>query len=303
MLKGLKREAVLPGLEIGALVSLGYIVQGLGLESADASTAAFLCSLGVVVCPLLDVFDGKKLGWKSWMAAGLAVAGAGVLELGGAKPPCAGDAWALVQPLAFGTAFWKTEQAMKRFPDQTGPLTSLQIGTVALVSCLWTLCNNNFGLPDPLIIHDALQHQSVVAAIFWTGLVTTALTVLVETWALARLSSAETTVLFSTEPLWGSAFASYALGEHLGVNAFLGGSLILAACTSSFLGPEEAVDSEATKESSDKKGPTWVDPSVREQQQRGLAGFGGRFQLPPVAVPVMAVYWTRVSEGIQEFFS
>ena len=46
----------------GIWVALGYIVQGVGLDSgSDASTAAFLCSLAVVVCPLLELLDGKKV--------------------------------------------------------------------------------------------------------------------------------------------------------------------------------------------------------------------------------------------------
>ncbi len=51
-------------------------------------------------------------------------------------------------------------------------------------------------------------------------------------------SSTETTVLYSTEPLWGAAFASVALGEHIGQSTLVGGALILAACVSSSIDPE-----------------------------------------------------------------
>jgi len=233
MLKNMRKEAIAPSVEIGLLVAAGYFAQGLGLETADASTAAFLCSLAVVVCPLLDVFENKKLGANAWVSAALAVAGAGVLELGGVKGPCAGDLWALAQPVMFGTAFWKTEQAMHKFPDQTGPLTAVQILVVAACSMLWALADGG-GSIDMGLVANSLADVKIAAALVWTGLFTTALTVMLETWALARLSSAETTVLFSTEPLWGTAFAYAALGEHVGANAFVGGALILAACGCSF---------------------------------------------------------------------
>jgi drug/metabolite transporter (DMT)-like permease len=57
-----------------------------------------------------------------------------------------------------------------------------------------------------------------------------------ETLALESLSAAETTLIFSTEPLWGTAFAVALMGEQIGMNAAVGGSLILAACLYSNLG-------------------------------------------------------------------
>lgn len=239
VLGSVRKEVIVPSIEIGLLVAAGYFAQGLGLQTADASTAAFLCSLAVVVCPLLDVLEGKKLSACSWASAGLAVAGAGVLELGGASAPCAGDLWALLQPVMFGTAFWKTEQAMKKFPDQALPLTAIQILTVAAAAASWALVDAG-GSIDLEMVKGLVSDGHVMAALLWTGLGTTALTVVLETWALGQLSSAETTVLFSTEPLWGTAFAHALLGEHVGLNAYAGGALILAACASSFLGSSSA---------------------------------------------------------------
>jgi len=39
---------------------------------------------------------GRQVDGAAWRAVALAIAGAAVLELGGAAPPTAGDAWALV---------------------------------------------------------------------------------------------------------------------------------------------------------------------------------------------------------------
>jgi drug/metabolite transporter (DMT)-like permease len=57
-----------------------------------------------------------------------------------------------------------------------------------------------------------------------------------ETLALKTLSAADTTLIFSTEPLWGAAFASVVMGEHFGPTAIAGGALILAGCLVSNLG-------------------------------------------------------------------
>jgi hypothetical protein len=74
------------------------------------------------------------------------------------------------------------------------------------------------------------------SGLVWTGLVTTALTVYMETVALQTLSAAETTLIFSTEPLWGSLTAAWLLSESFGGRAIMGGGLIVAACLVSSLG-------------------------------------------------------------------
>ena len=91
----------------------------------------------------------------------------------------------------------------------------------------------------------ALQEQAslitgdwhIIAALLWTGIFTTALTSFGENVAMKELSAAESTVIYSTEPLWGTAFASLVLGESVGWNTFLGAILILSACLWSSLGP------------------------------------------------------------------
>jgi len=234
LLKNLRKEAIRPGLEIGTLAFMGYFAQGVGLQTCHASTVAFLCSLAVVVCPLLDVLEGARLGTKAWTSVGLAIAGTAVLELAGADMPGTGDLWALIQPLAFGAGFWRCERAMRQLPDQAAPLTAIQILTVDLLSMVWMLSDTamhpgSAGHVMQEILH-SLQDAHLLLALLWTGIATTAITVGLETWALGKLTSAETTVLFATEPLWGTAFAHVMLGEHVGSNAFVGGSLILAAC-------------------------------------------------------------------------
>lgn len=241
MLRTLRPEAIKDGITIGLCASAGYIAQGMSLESADASTAAFLCSLAVIVCPLMDAFAGVKVQSSAWAAACLAVGGAAVLELGGLSSPGVGDLLALIQPLAFGAGFWRMERAMRSNPDQGGPLTALQLLVVAVTACTWSILSDGSGspmgeLPAMGSLIAALADTNVKIALAWTGLVTTAMTVFLETTALGRLPSAEVTVLFSTEPLWGTAFAAAMLGEHIGLNTVAGGGLIMAAVAMRTLG-------------------------------------------------------------------
>ncbi len=118
-------------------VAMGYLAQGIGLETSSSGHAAFLCSLSVVVCPILAAIEARLQPAAVrtpgpgvaglWASVALALAGVGLLELGGGGAPGVGDLWLLVQPLGYGMGFHRTEAALRRFPDQAGPLTAMQV--------------------------------------------------------------------------------------------------------------------------------------------------------------------------------
>jgi drug/metabolite transporter (DMT)-like permease len=232
--------ATLAGLEVGAWNSVGYVAQAVGLETTLASKAAFLCSLAVVVVPLLDWITGKSLKGREMAGIVLALAGVAFLELGGVSASdlqlSSGDVASLIQPLAFGMGFWRMEKAMHKHPDQANRSTAAQLLAVFLGSALYTGWTDPASFQDFAHIHQWLTDPFILAALVWTGCITTALTVYMETVALKTLSAAETTLIFSTEPLWGSAFAAAVMGERFGPTGIAGGVLVLAGCVFSNLG-------------------------------------------------------------------
>jgi drug/metabolite transporter (DMT)-like permease len=316
--KGLKNPALMfGGLEVGFYVWVGYVMQAISLQTTSASVAAFICSLSVIVVPLLDVFfpnhqaqvetspassqsdsfakmafafnpmlakhadhpvavliekavglfSSKKFAalWPALIAA----TGVACLELGGTSAPGMGDLWAFGQPLMFGLGFWRAEHYMRQLKDGEAPaFTGAMLATVALCSLVWTA--QDWAYP---VVHSAVtQHRDAATAIFgevaklkpllqdwhvlasllWTGVFTTALTTFGENYAMKSLSSSETTVIFSTEPLWGTAFAAATLGEPIGPNTFAGAALIMIACmwgSLGSLGPMLIVGESAADES------------------------------------------------------
>lgn len=171
----------------------------------------------------------------------MAVLGVGFLELGGGGGVSAigsGDIVSLVQPLAFGIGFWRMEAGMRRFPEEATRITAAQISAVFVASSIYTFFVSGEPLPVISQIEGWLTDPMIFGALFWTGCITTALTVYMETLALKTLSAAETTMIFSTEPLWGAAFASLVVGEHLGLGAGMGAALILSGCIFSNMGSE-----------------------------------------------------------------
>ena len=83
------------------------------------------------LCRKLGFFDAPQV----WLAAVLALAGVGLLELGGGDVSVGwGDVWSVLQAIGFGTSFYITERMMAKEPDQVLPITAAQCAVSALVA-------------------------------------------------------------------------------------------------------------------------------------------------------------------------
>ena len=131
------------GIEVGIYAAIGYYAQAISLQTSHASTAAFICSLAVIVVPILDsLFAPKKSSdavLSSLLPAALAAAGVAALELGGSELPGIGDLWAFLQPLFFGLGFWRTERIVKlcKQPGDAQAFTGSMLVVVAVMSIAW----------------------------------------------------------------------------------------------------------------------------------------------------------------------
>lgn len=190
--------------------------------------------MAVVTVPILDYIWGKQLLRRQVIGACLAAVGVYALELGGQQSTLTdGDMMSLVQPLMFGLGFWRMEAAMERFPTEAGRLAAAQLLMVFFISLSYLLCWSSDAcnvLPTAYEIMTWLQDPYVFGMLFWTGVITTAFTIWMETLALKTLSAAETTLIFSTEPLFGAAFAAVVANECLGVEAGIGAAFIIGGC-------------------------------------------------------------------------
>ncbi|CAN0087423.1 unnamed protein product [Discosporangium mesarthrocarpum] len=218
-------EVLLAGMEVGLYVSAGYYTQAIGLMTTDASVCAFLCSLTVVFVPLIQAVSGRGMSLLSAGAAGLALIGTGLLELGG-KGPSLNDLWCVAQAMGFAMAFTRIEHYMEKFPGKSMQLSIGQLLSVAILSCVWCLTSNGGHIPD----FSFLKDRTIAAALGYTGLITTSLAVWMETVALEAVPATEMSVIFSTEPLWATIVSQVFLKETLGPNALLGAAFIFSAC-------------------------------------------------------------------------
>lgn len=205
--------------------------------------------MACLTVPILDYIWGKKLLQRQVIGAILAAVGVFALEMGGERTTSItnGDWESLVQPIVFGLGFWRLEAAMEKYPTEAGRLASAQLVTVFLVSLVYYLaCPDNLlpflgelssdmgdvcnVMPTGDKIISWLLDPQIVGMFVWTGIVTTAFTIYMETLALKTLSAVETTLIFSTEPLFGAAFAAIVANEVFGLPDAIGAAFIILGC-------------------------------------------------------------------------
>ncbi|CAN0239027.1 unnamed protein product [Pylaiella littoralis] len=249
-LRGVGRDVLLSGAEVGVYAALGYGAQAYALTSLPASQLALVGSLAVLVAPFLDhVFGRRRAGVATVCSAVLACGGAALLQSAGGVEPGAGDqatslstyALALMPPLFFGVSTWRMEAQVKKHPGQALPQTAGQLAVVAVSSAAWSIRDGSFasGIPEALA-HPGTD-PAALAVLLWLGLVTTALVLFLETDALQSLSASEVAVIESLEPLVGAGLASSMLGEPF--PSPLGASFVLGGCLcSSLFGSTKSTD-------------------------------------------------------------
>mmetsp|Transcript_30743 Transcript_30743/g.74412 ORF Transcript_30743/g.74412 Transcript_30743/m.74412 type:complete len:219 (-) Transcript_30743:77-733(-) len=154
-----------------------------------------------------------------------------------------GDGLAILQAIGFGTGLFLSERMMKRYPDQTLPVTATMIAVTALCSLIWVLSDGWIGnspdyqsmflpniLMDGIADQDAGEQHILLLAVLWTGLISTSLNFGLEVYAMGMVPCGEASILLATEPLWACMFANMLLGESLGWNDAIGGLFIVSAC-------------------------------------------------------------------------
>lgn len=188
----------------------------------------------MVVVPLLDALvRGKILQNKEIASVALACFGVGLLEVGPTGLSITpGDILAFMQTIFFGIGYWRLGSVSHSHPHQAARVTVGQLTAVAGGATLYALTEFGLGHLDASVdlFIEWLGDPFILCALVWTGLISTALALYLETVALKVVSATELTLLMTTTSLWGASFAYLTIGEVLSPTGMVGGLMILAGC-------------------------------------------------------------------------
>lgn len=143
-----------------------------------------------------------------------------------------GDVWSLIQPVAFGIAYWRTEHVIARFPTEANRIATAELLTCFILSLVYAFlsCSTSGTIPTTMQLMEWFSNPQIVVALLWSGIITTAFSAYLEAAAMKTISASETTLLISTEPFWACLFAWLLVGEQLDPVGMVGALFIVGAC-------------------------------------------------------------------------
>jgi len=219
----LSRRTLRGGVLLGLLYGVGQILQTVGLGHTSASVSGFLTGLYVVATPLLGALLLRtRVSGTVWLAAGLATIGLGVLSLHGFALGY-GELLTVLSALVYAGHILALGRVSE--PGRALSLSVVQLAVITAlctVAALWPGSGARAGLQLPASGADWL-------AVLYLAVVAGALTMVLQTWAQARIEPARAAVVMAMEPVWAAAFAVALGGESVTPRMVIGGLAILAA--------------------------------------------------------------------------
>jgi drug/metabolite transporter (DMT)-like permease len=222
------------GLILSCFKMMGYVGQTMGLLTSTADKSAFICSMNVVWVALVTGVMTKGIKLNTWVSVILAVIGVGIFELDGATGPVIGDAWLALQPIGFGTTYivleklLSVENAEKENVQKAdaGALTAFALIGLAGMCCVWAALEGHT-IED---LGPVMHNQFVLGSLLYTGLVTTAGAIFLQSLAFKRVPATDVSIILTSEPIFAAALAAVMLGETVHSSDIMGGFLIISAC-------------------------------------------------------------------------
>lgn len=213
------RKTFGPSLVLGGLLFAGFATQTLGLSLTTASKAAFITGLSVILTPILGaLWFRQRVPPRGFVGAGLAVAGLGLLTLGGEAGLNVGDLWVLGTAVFYALYIIYLGEVTRQHDPLA--LSAMQLWPVTVLCWLWAL-------PEVGAVADV--QPSALIAIVYLAVAATALTTWLQTVAQRVVPAYAAALIFALEPVFAALFAYLLLAETLSAQGWLGGALVVLA--------------------------------------------------------------------------
>ena len=215
-LRGLDRRFLLGGMLCGAMLITAYSLQTFGLVGTTPGKNAFLTAVYCVLVPFLAwMFFRKRPTMWNWLAAGLCVAGIGLVSLNGGLTIAPGDALSLLSGVCYSLHII----ALSRLGEKSDvfTLSIVQFGTAALLAWLLHLLTGPADVHLPLQIWPQLCYLSICC---------TCIAVTLQALGQKLTPPSQSAILLSLESVFGVLFSLLLGAEALTFQLFSGFALI-----------------------------------------------------------------------------
>lgn len=207
------------GALVGVFLFSGYAFQTFGLElGTNPGKAAFITGLSVVFVPIFASILLKKVPpLLSWIGFLVAVVGLGLLSIEQNLIPQISDLLVLICAFMFAAHIVAIDRFIKTIDFRK--LSIIQIGITMILSWVATVLFFNDSFP-------IIFSREVLFAMFFTGVLATAVVFVVQTIAQKYTPSTHVALIFAMEPVFGALFAVLFSDTMLSWQQWLGAGLI-----------------------------------------------------------------------------
>ena len=225
------RRVLGPGLLLGSLIFVAYILQTYGLARTSATNAGFITGLYVVFTPILGlVIFRRRVPAGAWVAVGVSVVGMAMLSVPslGDLRPRPGDLLVLASAVAWAGHVVGIGYFAGRHP--TLLLSAAQMGATAGLHLL-------LAAPGGLRPAGTLEvwHLLLITGVLGSGVAYT-----LQVFVQEAISVTRAVIILAGESVSAAAFSAVWLGERLAEHQWIGAGLVLAAMAVSELGARKA---------------------------------------------------------------
>lgn len=206
-------------LGLGLLMTLGAVMQQVGIQFTSVTNAGFLTALYVPLVPVLGwLLLGHVAHWAAWPAALGCLAGAFLLSGAHELRIGLGDLW-----VAGSAIPWAVHVLMVgRWADRMAAPFLVACGQFAVCGLLSLLAAS---LAEPV---RWASLQAAAWPIAYTGVLSVGVAFTAQVVAQRYAQAADAAIILSAETLFAAAFGALLLGERLTPAGLLGCSLMLA---------------------------------------------------------------------------
>ncbi len=229
-----------PGLLVGTLLALGFIMQTMGLNYTTPARNAFLTTTNVIIIPFLHwIFSRKMVEGRTLLGALLSVIGIGILNYDGTAFSLnnLGDILTLICAVFFALHIYSTGFYLREKSCDLQTMVLLQFISAAAVSWLAVLVFEREALDSLWALLWAMGRsggasdglKAAAFATLYLGLFPTLLCHFLQNFAQQKVTQSKAAILLSLEALFGSLFSVLLRGEILTVSMFLSFGLMFLA--------------------------------------------------------------------------
>ncbi len=131
------RNTIIGGILVGISLCVASLFQQFGIIYTTVGKAGFVTALYIIIVPFYGVLLKRTIGWKAWMAAGIAIVGFYMMCMTGAEGFNGGDGLVLIGSFVWGVQIMLVDKYAPK--SDAVMLSSIEFATSSIICTILAL--------------------------------------------------------------------------------------------------------------------------------------------------------------------